>query len=116
MKTKKCPECGFVILGRADKVFCSDLCRTRYNNQKQKTQTGLIRKINQKLRKNWIILDGYRSKNDPVVTRKLLLESGFDFSLFTSTVEGFDHPPINYCYDIGYYSVDKNRIKLVFKK
>jgi len=33
---KRCPVCGKTIIGRSDKIFCCDDCRTYYNNGKMK--------------------------------------------------------------------------------
>jgi predicted nucleic acid-binding Zn ribbon protein len=46
---KNCPECGEKIIGRIDKIFCSDQCRNTYNNRQNRASTNLIRKINSKL-------------------------------------------------------------------
>jgi predicted nucleic acid-binding Zn ribbon protein len=48
---KNCPECGEKIIGRIDKIFCSDQCRNTYNNRQNRASTNLIRKINSKLQK-----------------------------------------------------------------
>ena len=32
MKERKCPVCGKDVLGRTDKKFCCDDCRTEYHN------------------------------------------------------------------------------------
>ncbi|MEL6987691.1 MAG: DUF2116 family Zn-ribbon domain-containing protein, partial [Bacteroidota bacterium] len=43
---KVCPECGTKILGRADKVYCSDQCRSTYNNKKTKVKKSCISNTN----------------------------------------------------------------------
>jgi len=35
MKEHRCIECGEILNGRRDKKFCSDTCRTSYNNNKR---------------------------------------------------------------------------------
>ena len=57
MSSKQCPECGEKIIGRTDKKFCSDGCRNTYNNRMNKDQKNLMRNINNRLRKNWRILE-----------------------------------------------------------
>ena len=54
---KKCLECGEKIVGRIDKKFCSDACRNAYNNSVNKDSKNLIRNTNNRLRKNYRILD-----------------------------------------------------------
>lgn len=36
--TNKCPQCGKEVIGRTDKIFCSPLCRSAFNNHKNKTE------------------------------------------------------------------------------
>ena len=40
---KKCPVCGKNVIGRSDKVFCSDECRTCYSNKREKERKRLFR-------------------------------------------------------------------------
>jgi predicted nucleic acid-binding Zn ribbon protein len=53
METKKryCLNCGKEVLGRAGKMFCSDICRNTFNNKQNKDATNLIRNVNNRLRK-----------------------------------------------------------------
>ncbi len=41
-----CVECGEEIKGRADKKFCSDQCRSAFNNRLNSDATNFIRNIN----------------------------------------------------------------------
>ena len=54
---KLCPECGDKIIGRADKKFCCDACRNSHNNALNKDSKNLVRNINNRLRKNYRILE-----------------------------------------------------------
>ena len=54
---KQCLECGDKIVGRIDKKFCSDGCRNAYNNKVNKDSKNLIRNTNNRLRKNYRILE-----------------------------------------------------------
>ena len=65
MMKKKCPECSDLIIGRTDKKFCSDGCRNSYNNRVNKDQKNLIRNINNRLRKNWRILESLNPNQKP---------------------------------------------------
>ena len=55
--TKQCLECGDKIVGRIDKKFCTDGCRNAYNNRVNKDSKNLIRNTNNRLRKNYRILE-----------------------------------------------------------
>ena len=59
---KQCPECGDNIVGRIDKKFCSDACRNAYNNKVNKDSKNLIRNTNNRLRKNYRILETLNPK------------------------------------------------------
>jgi len=43
---KKCLECNDEFIGRADKKFCSDNCRSAYNNKLNSDATNFVRNIN----------------------------------------------------------------------
>ena len=34
--TKVCPVCGETVIGRSDKIYCSDGCRGHANNEKRR--------------------------------------------------------------------------------
>ena len=33
---KRCPVCGLRVIGRTDKIYCSNECRAQANNEKRK--------------------------------------------------------------------------------
>ena len=55
---KKCPVCGKNVIGRSDKVFCSDECRTCYSNKREKERKRLFRenKAAMEIEKDLLIL------------------------------------------------------------
>ena len=53
---RNCLECGRSLIGRSDKKFCSDDCRTNHNNKQNSDQTNYIRRVNNILRKSRRIL------------------------------------------------------------
>ena len=57
MEKQKCLECNEPFAGRVDKKFCSDYCRNTHNNKVNKDSKNLIRNVNNRLRKNWRILE-----------------------------------------------------------
>ena len=80
---KTCHECGDKLVGRTDKKFCSDYCRNAYNNRINKDSKNLIRNINNRLRKNWHILEELNPEQKTKTTRTKLIEKGFDFNYYT---------------------------------
>lgn len=81
-----CLECGKKLVGRADKKFCEDYCRNAYNNKINKDSKNLIRNINNRLRKNYRILDSFTlTEGKTKTTRTRLIDKGFDFEFITNT-------------------------------
>ncbi len=110
---KKCLECGTVILGRADKKFCSDYCRNAYNNRKNKAATNLIRNINNRLKKNWRILEKFNPENKTKIHKSKLLDAGFDFNYFTSLYTTKKGSVYYFVYDQGYLDIGNDFYMLV---
>ena len=99
---KKCPECGNPIMGRADKKFCSDMCRNAYNNKQNSTTNNLVRRVNAILKKNRRTMEILSPNGKAKVKRSKLMEQGFDFSYFTNTYETKEGNIYYFCYDYGY--------------
>ena len=70
---KNCLECHEKIVGREDKKFCSDGCRNAYNNKMNKDHTNLMRNINNKLRKNYRVLNELNPEGKTKTTKNKLI-------------------------------------------
>ena len=103
---KKCPECGGKIVGREDKIFCSDYCRNSYNNKVNKDSKNLIRNTNNRLRKNYKILSDLNKSGKTKVNRVKLLNLNFDFNFFTSIYTTKTGNTYFYVYDQGYLPLE----------
>ena len=116
--TRKCPECGDEIIGRADKKFCSDQCRNTYNNRLNTEASNTVRNINNILRKNRRILqDLNKQSGKTMVTKDTLLSSGFNFTYHTHTYTTKKGDVYQFCYEQGYlYIEDKDLFLLVTNK
>ena len=111
---RTCPECGDKLIGRADKKFCSDACRNAHNNSLNKDTKNLIRNVNNRLRKNYRILEALNAKDKTTVHKETLLKHGFSFTFFTSQYTTKAGKTYNYVYDQGYLPLDESgRILLV---
>jgi hypothetical protein len=113
---KNCIECGITLKGRADKKFCSDQCRSAYNNKLNSDETSYMRNINNILRKNRRILIEMNPEGKSRVSREKLRSKGFDFNHFTSTYTTKDGAQYFYCYEQGYLPIEKDYCLLVIKK
>jgi predicted nucleic acid-binding Zn ribbon protein len=110
---KLCPECGNKIIGRADKKFCSDACRNAHNNTLNKDAKNLVRNINNRLRKNYRILETLNTKDKTKTTKEKLLRLGFNFEYFTSIYTTKSGSVYYYLYDQGYLPLENDYYLLV---
>ena len=108
-----CLECGTKLMGRVDKKFCHDGCRNAYNNNINKDSKNLIRNINNRLRKNYRILEAFNPKDKTKTTRTKLLAKDFDFNYFTSTYTTKAGKVYYFVYDQGYLALDNDFFALV---
>lgn len=112
---RTCPECNDKIRGRADKIFCSDACRNTHNNSLNKDNKNLVRNINNRLRKNYRILEEINPEDKTKTTKDRLLRMGFSFDYFTSIYTTKAGATYFYLYDQGYLSLDNDFYLLVKK-
>ncbi len=111
---RSCLECGTPIVGRIDKKFCSDYCRNAYNNKLNKDSKNLVRNINNRLRKNYRILDSYSLKDGKTRTTKTrLLDKGFDFEFITNLYTTKKGTTYFFVYDLGYLPLDNDFYMIV---
>lgn len=110
---KRCPECGDKILGRADKKFCGDACRNAHNNVLNKDSKNLVRNVNNRLRKNYRILEDLNPTDKTKTTKDKLLRLGFSFEYFTSIYTTKTGSTYYYLYDQGYLPLENDFYLLV---
>ncbi|MDD3003659.1 hypothetical protein [Flavobacterium sp.] len=112
---KSCIECGDQFSGREDKKFCSDGCRNAYNNKINKDSTNYMRNINNKLRKNYRILEELNVEGKTKVSRAKLISKGFDFEFFTNILNTKTGNTYYFLYEQGYMPLDNDFFILVKK-
>lgn len=115
MNDRKCLQCYEQLRGRADQKFCSDQCRSSYNNQQYFETNTVIKSINRILKKNYAILAALKANGKTTANRSDLQKKGycFDYFTFTSTSR---NSRINYfCYDHGYREQEANKLILVHR-
>jgi hypothetical protein len=111
---KKCLECGEIIKGRVDKKYCSDYCRNAYNNKLNKDSKNLVRNINNRLRKNYRVLDSFTLKDGKTRTTKTrLIDKGFDFDYITNLYTTKKGTTYYFVYDLGYLPLDNDYYMVV---
>ncbi len=111
---KTCLECGEKIRGRADKKYCSDHCRNAFNNKVNKDGKNLIRNVNNRLRKNYRVLDSFPLKEGKTkTTRTQLMRRGFDFEYITNLYTTKKGTAYYFVYDLGYLPLDNDYYMIV---
>jgi predicted nucleic acid-binding Zn ribbon protein len=113
---KTCLECGEDFKGRADKKFCSDQCRTAYNNRLNSDTVNYVRNVNNILRKNRRILMELNPEGKNKVPLAKLKSKGFDFSYYTNIYTTKEGAQYFFCYEQGYLPIEKDYYLLVVRK
>lgn len=116
MEEKTCLDCGKPIkVGRKDKKFCDDVCRTNYNNNNKEKPVpepalpAFIADINKILLENWKILhDCIGTQTTCRMRVRDLSGRNYNFKYFTSERANDQDEDIVYffCYDIGYKVIE----------
>lgn len=109
----ECIECGEKIIGRSDKKFCNDACRNAYNNKQNKDSSNLMRNINNKLRKNYRILNEVNTDGKTKSSKKKLQSLGFDFNFFTQIKVYKNGSEYRFVYSQGYKHLDDEFVLIV---
>ena len=115
IQPNRCQEGGEVVLGRVDKKFCSDSCRSSHNNKRRIINQTNVKKVNMILVRNRSILYDLstRFSEDTLVTTFQLKMMGFDFAFFTHQSTDRRGKPLFFCYDFGYQPLQGNKLKII---
>ena len=101
-----CIECGTTFTGRSDKKFCTDQCRSSYNNKLNADANNTIKNINNLLRKNrrilHLLLEGGKDK----IGKEQLMQKGFNFKYFTHSFTSKTGKNYIFWYDCGVMQMD----------
>jgi hypothetical protein len=112
-----CLDCGEVLLGRADKIYCGDSCRTHFNNQKRQANSAatpeFLKKIPKIILSNYQILKKLNTDSPTKVKRKNLETLGFNFNYQTSCYTTKKGDTYCFCFDQGYLEIKDDNVLLV---
>lgn len=113
MENRKCLECYEQLRGRADQKFCSDQCRSAFNNRQYMESHTVINSVNRILKKNYIILSTLHSSGQIRTSKSDLQKRGYQFDYFTC-INTTRSNHINYfCYDHGIKELENNKITII---
>lgn len=115
MNERRCLQCYDQLTGRADQKFCTDQCRSTYNNQHYFESNSVIRTINRILKKNHSILSTFKAKGITTAKKSDLRKKGYCFDYFTYTSSSKNSKTNYFCYDQGYREQEFNKLILVHR-
>lgn len=110
---KTCLECHSKLMGRADKKFCSDDCRSSHHNRLNSDSNNFMRTVNNILRRNRRILQNYYHNGMTSIERDRLIREGFAFGYYTNEKREKDGKVSRFCYELGYKEVESGDLSLV---
>lgn len=116
MEKRTCAECGEAFHGRADKKFCSDMCRNAFNNKLNGASNNYVRNINNILRRNRRIMEELVPAETAKVSQQKLADKGFNFGYYTNIVTTKEGKHYKFCYEYGYLPIEGNYFLLVKRK
>ena len=71
-------ECDNHFVGRKNRAYCSSVCKSRVNNDKQSERDLVFSKEMSQFKKNQLILERLHQENPTKVQTKVLFQRGFD--------------------------------------
>lgn len=113
MENRKCMECKKEFVGRSDKKFCTDQCRSLFNNRRKNEDEKLIIKVNAVLRKNRSILKKINPNGSSTIKKEFLNQLGFNFKYFTNIYRTSAGSEYFFCYDHGFMILEHEKVLLV---
>ncbi|MEI9918607.1 MAG: hypothetical protein WDO14_07370 [Bacteroidota bacterium] len=102
---RQCTECGQRIIGRSDKKFCNDQCRTAWHNRLKGEEYIFMKSTNNILKRNRNILASLIDDGRTEIRSVTLTKLGFQFGYFTRTQKDRNGYLSHFCYDVGYVPV-----------
>jgi DNA-directed RNA polymerase subunit M/transcription elongation factor TFIIS len=111
-----CLDCDSPLIGRSDKKFCDDACRSNFNNKSKSNDEIYIRKVNVVLNKNRRILKQFNPEGKVRMKVKKLQTEGFDFDCFTSIYRTAKGNKYYFCYEYGYLLLPPDEVLLIKRK
>ncbi len=112
-----CRNCHHTVTGRSDKIFCSDACRTEFNNRRSRYKLKSVHKIDRILKKNRSIIDELYSEGHTNIALSVLYSLGFNFQYITSlkASKNPEEPCFIGCFDYDYCILEDGTVNL-YKK
>ncbi|MCG9880137.1 MAG: hypothetical protein MH472_06010 [Bacteroidia bacterium] len=109
---KTCQFCNKNVLGRSDKKFCDDHCRSAFNNKKYSEKFQSIKEVDRVLKRNRNILAIMFEHTQNSIDERKIMELGFMFQFHTHVKKHKNGQQIVFCYDYGYSKSQKGLVDI----
>ena len=110
-----CPVCNKEIVGRADKRFCSNICRAAAFYEDRSKLTHFKRQVHKILTNNRDILVHLNPQGKSFISRVDLENRNFNFNFFSSVYRTKSGNVYWFCYDQGYRKLQKGEKFLLIR-
>ena len=117
MKKRPCKQCGEPVVGRLDKKFCRESCKSIYHYlQSQQKEESLFKTIDRQLKTNRRILKEFNRAGKATVRKQVLIDEGFNPKYFTHYWKAKNGNVYLFCYEYGFmkkFENDKEKYVLI---
>jgi len=99
----KCKNCGTILQGRSDKIYCDNYCKSAYQYKNEKeNKSNFYLKVDKQLKSNRKILKAYNKAGKSTVRAEELLKEGFNPNYFTHYWKNQKGDVYLFCYEYGF--------------
>ena len=106
---KKCLNCKEEIIGRSDKIYCNDYCKSNFNYEKNKRkENSLFKQIDLQLKKNRRLLRDFNRAGKSTVRKEKFDAAGFNPNYFTHFWKNKKGQVYLFCYEFGFLTLTEN--------
>jgi hypothetical protein len=115
-KEKDCLFCQKKLIGRSDKKFCNDSCRSLYNHQKKERLDKIMcQSINKMLTHNRTILKSLYNRGGEISIDDLFI-NGFHSGFMTHKMISVKKDKFVFIYDYGYNMTKNGLVKIIHQE
>ena len=106
---RKCLNCQEEIIGRSDKKYCNDYCKSNFNyEQNKKKENSLFKQIDLQLKLNRRLLRDFNRAGKSTIRKEKLEAAGFNPNYFTHFWKNSKGLVYLFCYEYGFLKLTEN--------
>src|SRR5690606_26270324 len=104
LQKRKCLNCNADLVGRSDKKFCDQHCKSAFHYNKVRAgQRSFYARIDKQLKKNRRLLKIYNKGGKATVRSEILLAQGFNPRFFTHSWTSKSGNEYLFVYEYGFF-------------